>query len=263
MPELENQGQEQGQPASQTDSSTTAPSQNPNGNSEGNANPPESEKLFAGKYKSVEELEKGYKESTKYGREQASALKDLQNKLPKAPEKYVFDFSKVEGMQDATLDENAPDLAPLIPVFKELNLGQEQVDKLVQTWIKTQQSLLPTKDQIKEGLGGNADVILSRLQAHTDKLPLEDQQIISMLSDDPKVIDFMYRHLVGEELPVPASAGGGGEAPRSAAELKAEAFKFKADNARSIGWDKGQQEKYTQMMHSALAAEERERKSKK
>ena len=265
MPELENQGQEQGQPASQTNSSTTAPSQNPTGNSEGNANqnPPEGEKLFAGKYKSVEDLEKGYKESSKYAREQAAALKDLQNKMPKAPEKYVFDFSKVEGMQDATLDENAPDLAPLIPVFKELNLGQEQVDKLVQTWIKTQQSLLLTKDQIKEGLGGNADVILSRLQAHTDKLPLEDQQIISMLSDDPKVIDFMYRHLVGEELPVPANTGNSGAAPKSAADLKAEAFKYKADNAKSIGWDKGQQDTYTKMMHAALAAEEREKKSKK
>lgn len=265
MPELENQGQEQGQPASQTNSSTTAPSQNPTGNSEGNANqnPPEGEKLFAGKYKSVEELEKGYKESTKYGRDQASALKDLQNKMPKAPEKYAFDFSKTEDLKDVTLGTDSPDFKPLLDVFKKHNLSQETVDEIVQTHLRTQASLVPTKEQVKEGLGGNADVILSRLQAHTDKLPLEDQQIISSLSDDPKVIDFMYRHLVGEELPVPANAGGGGEAPKSAADLKAEAFKYKADNARSIGWDKSQQDKYTQMMHAALAAEEREKKLKK
>lgn len=265
MPELENQGQEQGQPASQTNSSTTAPSQNLTGNSEGNANqnPPEGEKLFAGKYKSVEDLEKGYKESSKYAREQAAALKDLQNKMPKAPEKYAFDFSKTEDLKDVTLGEDSPDFKPLLDVFKKHNLSQETVDEIVQTHLRTQASLVPTKEQVKEGLGANADVILTRLQAHTDKLPLEDQQVISMLSDDPKIIDFMYRHLVGEELPVPANAGGGGEAPKSAAELKAEAFKYKADNAKSIGWDKGQQEKYTQMMHTALAAEEREKKSKK
>lgn len=266
MSELENQGQEQGQPASQTNSSTTAPSQNPTGNSEGTPNPNQSqqgEKLFAGKYKSAEDLEKGYGEATKFGREQAALVKDLQSKMPKAPDKYTFDFSKIEDLKDVTIDPESPDLAPMIPVFKELNLSQEQVSRLAEAWTRTQASLAPTAEQIKEGLGPNAGVILSRLQAHTDKLPLEDQQIISSLSNDPKVIDFMYRHFVGEELPVPANAGGGGAPAKSAADLKSEAFKYKADNARSIGWDKGQQETYTKMMNAALLAEENEKKAKK
>ena len=166
-------------------------------------------------------------------------------------------------MKDVTIDPEAPDLAPMIPVFKELNLSQEQVSKLAEAWVRTQSSLAPTAEQIKEGLGPNASVILSRLQAHTDKLPLEDQQIISSLSNDPKVIDFMYRHFVGEELPVPANAGGGGEAAKSAADLKAEAFKYKADNARSIGWDVNQQKTYKQLMDRAILAEENEKKAKK
>lgn len=266
MPELENQGQEQGQPASQTNSSTTAPSQNPTGNSEGTPNPNQSqqgEKLFAGKYKSAEDLEKGYSEATKFGREQAALVKDLQSKMPKAPDKYTFDFSKVEDLKDVTIDPEAPDLAPMIPVFKELNLSQEQVSKLAEAWVRTQSSLAPTAEQIKEGLGPNADVMLSRLQAFTNKLPLADQQIISQLSGNAANVDFMYRHFVGEELPVPANAGSGGVPAKSAADLKSEAFKYKADNARSIGWDKGQQETYTKMMNVALLAEENEKKAKK
>lgn len=273
MPEQNDQGQ-QGQPASQANSSTPAPSQNPSGTPGENQQPPagqlgtqqqqQGEKLFAGKYKTPEDLEKGYNESTKYAREQAALVKDLQGKLPKAPDKYVFDYSKVPEMQNSTLDESSPDLAPLIPVFKELNLNQEQVDKLVQTWVKTQQSLLLTKDQIMEGLGANASVIQTRLQEYTNKLPAEDQQIVSMLSDDPKVIDFMYRHLVGEEQQIPAAGQGGSSAPtKTAAELKTEAFKYKSENANSIGWDKGQQDTYQKMLNVALLAEDNERKNKK
>lgn len=263
MPELENQGQEQGQPAQQqSNAAPAAPSQNPTGNSEGTPNQ-QGEKLFAGKYKSAEDLEKGYSEATKFGREQAALVKDLQGKMPKAPEKYVFDFSKTEDLKDVTIDPEAPDLAPMIPVFKELNLSQEQVGKLAEAWVRTQSSLAPTPEKIKEELGANADVMLSRLQAFTNKLPLADQQVISQLSGSAANIDFMYRHFVGEELPVPANTGGGGAPQQTAAELKSAAFKYKADNSRSISWDKGQQETYTKMMNAALIAEENEKKAKK
>ena len=62
----------------------------------------------------------------------------------------VFDFSKIEDLKDVTIDPEAPDLAPMIPVFKELNLSQEQVGKLAEAWVRTQSSLAPTPEKIKE-----------------------------------------------------------------------------------------------------------------
>jgi hypothetical protein len=264
MPEQNESGQEQGQPVTPP-SGDAAPSQTPNGNSEGNPTPPaQGEKLLAGKYKSVEDLEKGYKESTKFSREQATKLKDLETKMPKAPDKYSFDFSQVKGLEEVKIDENDPEMKSMLPVFKELNLTQEQATRLLTAHMQTQAALAPTEAQLKEQLGANADVIIGRLQTFTNKLPVEDQKIVSALSDTAEGVDFLYRHLVGEELPTPPSQGGGnGEPAKSAADLKSEAFKYKADNSRSIGFDKNQQTKYQQMLNAAIAAEEREKNIKK
>lgn len=268
MPGQENQEPNQGQPANPNNDSGAAPSgnQNPTGGDGAAPAAPaggELEKVYAGKYKTVDDLEKGYKESTKYGRDLSAKVKDLEAKIPKAPEKYSFDFSQVKGMEGVKLDESDPDMAAMIPVFKELNLSQEQASKLVQAHLQNMAALTPTAEQIKAGLGPNADTIINRLQTFTNKLPIEDQRVVQALSDTPEGIDFLYRHLVGEELPTPPGGQGGGAAPKSAAELKAEAFKYKADNARSIGFDKSQQEQYAKLMRVALVAEENEKKQKK
>lgn len=263
MPEQDNQA-DQGQPASQTNSSTSAPSSNetPAAPAAGET-PAVPEKVYAGKYKTVEDLEKGYKETSKYAREQAALAKNLETQIPKAPEKYAFDFSAIKGLEGVKLDETDPDMVGMIPVFKELNLSQDQASRLVAAHLQNMASLTPTVEQIKEGLGPNAEVIIGRLQTYTNKLPLEDQKVLQALSDTPEGIDFLYRHLVGQELPTPAQGGASGATPKSAAELKSEAFKYKADNSKSIGFDKTQQDQYAKLMKIALVAEENEKKNKK
>ena len=263
MPELENQA-DQGQPVSPASSGTSAPSSNetPAAPAAGEA-PTVPEKVYAGKYKTVDDLEKGYKETSKYAREQAALAKSLETQIPKAPEKYAFDFSAVKGLEGVKLDETDPDMVGMIPVFKELNLTQDQASRLVAAHLQNMASLTPTPEQIKEKLGANSEVIIGRLQTFTNKLPLEDQKVLQALSDTPEGIDFLYRHLVGQELPTPAQGGQSGAAPKTASELKAEAFKYKVDNARSIGFDKGQQDQYSKLMHVALIAEENEKKNKK
>lgn len=221
-----------------------------------------SEKTYAGKYKTVEDLEKGYKESSKVVRDLNSKLKDIESKIPKAPDKYSFDFSNTPGLEGVKLDEEDPDMKAMVPVFKELGLSQEQASKLVAAHLQNMAALTPTPEQIKEKLGANADVMIGRLQTFTNKLPIEDQKVVQALADTPEGIDFLYRHLVGEELPTPSGSGSSAPA-KTAAELKSEAFKYKSDNSRSIGFDKGQQEKYAELMRIALVAEENEKKQKK
>lgn len=269
MSDQNSQDANQGQPVSQTSSSTSAPLSNdsstmgtpPVASATSDAATPE--KIYAGKYKSVEDLEKGYKETTKYAREQANLAKDYQSQLPKAPDKYTFDFSGTDDLKDVTINPDSPDIAPILPVFQKHNITQEAANDIISTYLRSQAAMAPTAEQIKEQLGSNAEGMLSKLQNFTYKLPLEDQKIMQSLSDSAEGIDFLYRHLIGQELGVPAQTGTSSSAAKPAAELMAEAFKYKSDNANSIGFNKSQQDEYSKLMRNALIAEENEKKMKK
>ena len=256
MPQENN---DQVQPAEVANATTVAPENN----NAPAAEPVAPEKVYAGKYKTVDDLEKGYKETSKYAREQAALAKEYQGKIPTAPEKYTFDFTGVAGLEEATIDEKSPDIAGMLPVFKELNLSQDQVSKLVAAHMLNTASMMETPEQIKEKLGTNADVILNKLQAFTSKLPIEDQRTVQALADTAEGVDFLYRHLIGQELGVPPQAGTSGSTAKSAADLKAEAFKYKNDNIKSIGFDPAKQAQYAQLLRTALTAEETESKNRK
>ncbi len=255
---METENLNEGQPADVSNDTTSAPTDNTSAGESNN-----NQTLLAGKYKSVEELERGYRESTKYARELGTKIKDMEGAAPKAPENYEFDFNNVEGLEGVEISVDDPDMKAMIPVFKELNLSQDQASRLVEAHLKNMASLAESNDQIKEKLGPQANTIISKLQEFTDKLPPEDQQILQSLADTSAGIDFLYRHLVGGELSTPGLQNNSGTPQKSAAELKADAFKFKADNAKSIGFDRTQQEQYQKMMRAALVAEENEAKSKK
>ena len=254
---------DQGQPAEVANTTTVAPESNNAPAAETVAPEAAPEKVYAGKYKTVDDLEKGYKETSKYAREQAALAKEYQGKIPTAPEKYTFDFTGVAGLEDATIDESSPDIAGMLPVFKELNLTQDQVSKLVSAHMLNTAAMVQTPEQIKEKLGANADVIVNKLQAFTSKLPIEDQRTVQALADTAEGVDFLYRHLIGQELGVPAQAGVSGSTAKSAADLKAEAFKYKNDNINSIGFDQSKQAQYDKLMRTALMVEEAENKNKK
>lgn len=81
------------------------------------ADPNAEDKLFAGKFKSAEELEKGYKE----------AVQKLTEKTPSAPESYEFDFSGHDVLKDFEIDFSTdPEWQDVAPAFKEANITQDQ-----------------------------------------------------------------------------------------------------------------------------------------
>lgn len=257
-----------GQPADTSVDASTAPEDN---SSEGDNSTPASKQeettptLLAGKYKSVEDLEKGYRESTKYGRELNDKIKGFESF--KAPEEYTFDFKDVEGLSDIDITPDDPDMKAMIPVFKELNggrgLSNEDANKLVQAHLNNMASLTETPEQIKDQLGSNADVIITKLQEFTNDLPEQDQLIMQALSDTSAGVDFLYRHLIGGELPTPGPTQDGSSAPQSSSELYKIAFDFKKDRAKSIGFSKSEQDEYSKLMKTALIAEQNEKKAKK
>ena len=254
-----------GQPADTSNDVTTAPEDNSSEGDNSTPAPKQEEStppLLAGKYKSVEDLEKGYRESTKYGRELNDKVKNLEGSIPKAPDAYEFNFKDVEGLEDVEISAEDPDMAAMLPVFKELNLTNDQANKLVQAHLKTMADLAETPDQIKEQLGSNADVVVTKLQEFTNSLPEQDQLIMQALSDTSAGVDFLYRHLIGGELPTPGPTQDGSSVPQSSAELYKTAFDFKKDRAKSIGFSKSEQDEYSKLMRTALVAEQNEKKAK-
>lgn len=256
--EIENLNE--GQPVDTSTEVNTAPEENNASTGESKETAEQtSETLYAGKYKSVEDLEKGYRESTKYARELGAKVKGLEDSIPKAPENYEFDFSNVEGLEGVQITPEDEDIAAMIPVFKELNLNQDQASKLVSAHLKNMASLAETDDQIKEKLGDNADFIIGKLQEYTNGLPESDQMILQSLADSSAGIDFLFRHLIGQgEMPTPGVQNNVGSSQKTAAQLEAEAFEFRKNNAASIGFNATQQKQYNDMMRAAVIARQNE-----
>ena len=113
------------------------------------------EKLYADKYKSVEDLERGYRElSTK-----------VRAKESVAPEQYSFDFSSIDELKDfdaKVLDED-PMYKGMLPIFKDLKLSNEQANKLVSNFLMLDRAGMPNKEVEEKALGAEKDEIISRV----------------------------------------------------------------------------------------------------
>ncbi len=118
---------------------------------------PPSEKLYAGKYKTPEELEKGYNNAV-------SEWNKAKEAIPKAPEKYNTDYSKHEIL-GKELKADDPLLNKLGPIFKEHNLSQSQVDGIIGGFFKEIRGIMPAYDpqaEIKK-LGDSSHEVLNKL----------------------------------------------------------------------------------------------------
>ena len=117
--------------------------------------------LYAGKYKSTEDLEKGYKE----------LAAKLREKSPGAPEgDYEFDFSNNEALSDAEidLDEDAIFNAA-IPAFKKAGVSQEQAQLVVEAVLEATYEQMPDIGTELEKLGPNGAEIVSDVNKFVHK----------------------------------------------------------------------------------------------
>lgn len=199
--------------------------------------------LYGGKYKSVDDLEKGYKELySKYT-----------EKRPEAPEKYEFDFSEHETLksQEISLDDD-PTYQKMVPLFKELNLTQDQANMLVSTYLETSYEAIPDQAQEIEKLGPNAQEIINRTNSFVSKnFTAEEQELamaIGATADGVKFLDKIAK-MRGEQ-PIPTDAAD--YAPKkSYQELMAEATAFLKSHP-NFDIDKKAQARYERMMDEAV-----------
>lgn len=216
--------------------------------------------LFAGKYKTVEDLEKGYQETGKYVRDLSAKVKDYESKIPKAPENYAFDFSQDQDLKDINLAEDAQ-VQKMLPIFKELGISQDQANRLVSEFIKSSFVPAPTIDDFKKALGADADVKMGRLQIFNGNLPEKDQAIFKQLAEDPQNVEFLYRYLLPkEDASIPSSPSNNVMSGKSSAQMYDEAYAYRENKEKQSVFGYEEKQEFTRLMNLASAQKIQEEK---
>lgn len=107
------------------------------------------QKLLAGKYKTPEELEKGYKELSKKVREAK----------PQVPESYSLD-----AVKDFVGEEQDPVLDDFLGEFKEAGLSQEQADRILKKYYDTMSADAVDPQAELAKLGNDGDKMISGIK---------------------------------------------------------------------------------------------------
>lgn len=199
--------------------------------------------MYAGKYKSIEELEKGYKE----------VVQKLTEKTPSAPEEYEFNFSENEALKHVNIDlENDPTYAKMVPLFKELNLTQDQASAIFNTYLESEFGDMPDPGNEMMKLGPKANDIIKRVSGFVERNFNEvEQGIAQQIGATAEGVQFLDKiAMMRGEQPIPTNAQD--FAPRKThQQLLAEAVALR-QSAPNFDIDKQAQAKYEALMDEAV-----------
>jgi len=164
------------------------------------------EKLFAGKYKTAEDLENGYSELSKMVRERDTALNDYKSKYS-APEKY--DFS----------DFQMPD-SHLVPValeaFKGMGISNDMAKSFFKAVLEADQKAIGerTKREL-EALGPDGDKILGELKDFAGKsLTEEERDALTAITSSAAGVKLAHKlYQLSKSKDVPSPKDGVNNAP--------------------------------------------------
>ncbi len=213
--------------------------------------------LYAGKYKTVEDFEKGHKE----------LVQKLREKTPEAPEDYSFDFSEDEDLkphalllEDLNVKED-PRFEAMDVVFKKHSLTQEAVNDIVKAQLLYDISSMPDMEAEANSLGEEKDIILAHAQTFVNKhLSGDEIEIAVDLGKSAAGVKLLYKmsKLAGEKS-IPPDVGSAVAGP-SSKELFAEAFALKSDNPR-FEVDSIAQARYESVLEAAIRKQDSEQNS--
>lgn len=193
------------------------------------------EKLYAGKYKTVDELEKGYNNSRK-------EYNELKAQVPAIPENYDLKFleSKEEG-KPGLFNSDDPLLQKMVPVFKTHGLSQKQVEGITADFHKFAREIVPQYDPNSEmeKLGERKQEVISKLAEYAMGIKDEKQQkIFKSLCGTAEECEFLLEHLkLGGSKPIPDGKTNIEAKGKTVAEAQEELDKYRKTYDRRIGAD--------------------------
>lgn len=195
------------------------------------------EKLLAGKYKTAEELEKGYKELSK----------KLREGKVEAPEEY-----SLEAVSEF-FDAEDPMLGEYLGVFKELGLSQAQADALLAKYGADMAAQNVDPEAEKAKLGAEGEAMIKGLESFFAKQKgnfseAEQAALGSMAStaDGVKALNKLVSLTREQNIPEQVASTPG----ESKAELLEKANKLRADPA--FYTKPSVQEEYNKLMSLAV-----------
>lgn len=198
--------------------------------------------LFAGKYKTLEDFETGHKE----------LVQKLTEKRPEAPEEYKFDFSGHETLskQDINIGED-PLFKEMLPMFKELNMSQDSVNKVVTKFLEQEMLNVPDMGDELAKLGPRGSETVKRVESFVGKNLDENEQVmareLATTAAGVKLLD-KFAAMVSER-PIPTEANFSPE--KTQTELMSEAMRIR-DTTPNFEVDTKAQAIYEQLMDKAV-----------
>lgn len=170
--------------------------------------------LLFGKFKSIDDAQKGYKSAEAKIREQGSEINKFKEELEKykpmeeiTPEAWS---QKVESWKqdkslpgDLNYDASIPEIDMLLHGFKTAGLSESQAKQMLAGAVQRQIQMVQEKQEsIKKDLGEEGMKKLSSLQEFANKLQPQDKTVLASLFTFPYVekeqVDLMYRLLCNQ-----------------------------------------------------------------
>jgi hypothetical protein len=192
------------------------------------------------------------------------AYRELQREYTKAkqenkpaPEKYEFVLD--EDIKDKfSIDENSKDYQKFVPIMKELNLSQEKANKLMNEYARMKIAEEEGDDFEEEmnKIGGINGPIVQGLVTFAQK-NLNDEGLDWFSSkirtaEDAQFMDNLLKKARGANVSIPeTSIQTSAEVQKTSQDLMDEAFEYKEQHKRTIGYTPEQQEHYMRLMQMA------------
>ena len=238
---------------------------NPNDVAQDNNKPQQStdSSLLFGKYKSMEDAQKGYQSAEAKIREQGTELNKVKDQLDQY--KPMEDYStetwakKIEAWKEdkslpaeMTYDPSIPEINMLIKGFEKAGISEKQAKEILTGAVERQVALVnERKESIMQELGVEGIKKVEALNQFGAKLSKEDAAIFESLFAFPYVessqVDLMHRLLCGGgEKPIPVNTQ---PAPtiKSSVDIYKDIMSFQQENKTTLPMDIKQQQRLSEM----------------
>jgi hypothetical protein len=219
------------------------------------------EQLLAGKYKTVDDLAKGYKSLE-------SEMGKLRAQVPKAPEKYEFDFEKM-GLADRIKSDD-PLIQKLAPAFKTHGLSQEQANGVIADFMKEAEALMPKyspEEEMKKLGEEGQEITLKLAQFATENFKDEAElKVFKSLCGTAEECRVLTKALgLAGQKPIPGNTQGAtsGNPSQDVADAHKAWVDFRRENENRIGSDRAITQQYESLHEQYILAKEKFDNSRK
>jgi hypothetical protein len=219
--------------------------------------------VLFGKYKSIEDAQKGYQSAEAKIREQGTELNKVKEQLSQyqpmddysteAWVKKIGSWKEEKSLpEEITYDPSIPEINMLLKGFEKAGVSEKQAKEILAGAVEQQITLInEKKESIVQELGNEGMKKVEALNQFGAKLSKDDMAIFGSLFAFPYVeseqVDLMYRLLCGGgEKSIPTGVKPA-DAVKSSVDIYKDIMAFQHENKMTLPMDTKQQQRLSQM----------------